>query len=65
MVNVFVIFVIFVIFVTFVTFVTYASNNIRRHGTNEVIIESTEDIEMFRIPVLVSRNEKSIIVPNR
>jgi hypothetical protein len=34
-------------------------------GLNEVIIEKTEDIVMFRIPLLVSRNDKSIIVPNR
>jgi hypothetical protein len=34
-------------------------------GLNEVIIEKTEDIVMFRIPLLVSRNEKSIIGPNR
>ena len=32
---------------------------------NEVIIEKTEeDIVMFRIPLLVSRNDKSIIVPD-
>lgn len=34
-------------------------------GLNEVIIEKTEDIVMFRIQLLVSRNDKSIIVPNR
>jgi hypothetical protein len=34
-------------------------------GLNEVIIEKTADIVMFRIPLLVSRNNKSIIVPNR
>ena len=34
-------------------------------GLNEVIIEKTEDIVMFKIPLPVSRNDKSIIVPNR
>jgi hypothetical protein len=46
-------------------FVTYASNNIDDTGLNEVIIEKTEDIVMFRFQLLVSRNDKSIIVPNR
>jgi tRNA A37 N6-isopentenylltransferase MiaA len=34
-------------------------------GLNELIIKKSEDIVMFRIPLLVSRNEKYIIGPNR
>ena len=34
-------------------------------GLNEVIIGKTEDIVMFRIPLLVLRNDKSIIFPHR
>jgi hypothetical protein len=34
-------------------------------GLKEVVIEKTDDIVMFKIPLLISRNEKSIIVQNK
>jgi hypothetical protein len=34
-------------------------------GLKEVVIEKTDDIVMFKIPLLISRNEKSIIIENQ
>jgi capsule polysaccharide modification protein KpsS len=34
-------------------------------GLKEVVIEKTDDIIMFKIPLLISRNEKSIIIENQ
>ena len=34
-------------------------------GLKEVVIEKTDDIVMFKIPLLISRNEKSIIIESQ
>jgi hypothetical protein len=34
-------------------------------GLKEVVFEKTDDIVMFKIPLLISRNEKSIIIENQ
>ena len=46
-------------------FVTYASNNIDEMGLKEAIIEKTDDIVMFKIPLPISDSRKSIIVQNK